>query len=86
MQKLEELKEKKRRLLEEQNARKESLYQLVHDSKDTQNKALKMTRIIRADRDAYLKLGNLQQTTTKGQVALKGYKPEGQNSTIQSTS
>ena len=35
-----------------------------------------MSRAIRADKEAYLKLGNLQQTTSKGNVALKGWHPE----------
>jgi len=47
-------------MLEELVHRKESLYGIVQDSKEVQNKALKMTRVIRADKEAYLKLGNLQ--------------------------
>jgi hypothetical protein len=47
-------------MLEELLYRKEGLYGIVQDSKEVQNKALKMTRIIRSDKEAYLKLGNLQ--------------------------
>ena len=39
-----------------------------------------MSRAIRADKDAYLKLGSLQTASTKGQVALKGWQPEHANS------
>ena len=41
------------------DAKKEKLYNLCSDSKEIQNKALKMSRAIRADKDAYLKLGSL---------------------------
>lgn len=39
-----------------------------------------MSRAIRADKDAYLKLGSLQTATSKGQVSLKGWQPEQANS------
>ena len=48
----------------------------MQDSREVQNKALKMSRIIRADKDTYLKLGTLQTSTNKGQVSLKGWMPE----------
>ena len=42
-----------------------------------------MSRVIKSDKDAYLKLGNLQTATTKGQVSLKGWQPsENANSII----
>ena len=39
-----------------------------------------MSRAIRADKDAYLKLGSLQTATTKGQISLKGWQPDQENS------
>jgi len=70
------LRSKKQAILDEITQRKETLFGIVQESREVQNKALKMTRIIRADKDAYLKLGNLQQTTNKGQTSLKGWKPD----------
>ena len=64
--KLDELLAKKEKLAEEMKSKKEKLYSLVADSKDIQNKAIKMSRAIRSDKDAYLKLGSLQTSTTKG--------------------
>lgn len=66
---------RKKTLANELVLKKENLHGLVQDSKQAQNKAMKMTRIIRADKEAYLKLGSLQQSTSKGQVSLKGWKP-----------
>lgn len=48
------------------NTKKNKLHTLVFESKDTQSKALTISRIIRQDKDAYLKLSNLQTTTNKG--------------------
>ena len=78
--KLDELLAKKEKLAEEMKSKKEKLYSLVADSKDIQNKAIKMSRAIRSDKDAYLKLGSLQTSTTKGQATLKGWHPENLNS------
>ena len=50
---------KKQQILDQMRQKKERLHKLVSESKDVQNKALKMTKAIRADRDAYLKLGQL---------------------------
>ena len=63
-------------MLDETTRKKVNLFGIVQESREVQNKALKMTRIIRADKDAYLKLGQLQQTTNKGQTSLKGWRPE----------
>jgi len=54
-------------LIEEMNMKKEKLYSLIQDSKEAQNQAIKMSRAIRADKDAYLKLGSLQTSISKGQ-------------------
>ena len=45
--------------------KKQRLHNLVSDSKELQNKATKMSRSIRSDKDSYLKLGQLQTASTK---------------------
>ena len=73
---LEEMAAKKQLLLEQIAAKKAQLYALANDSKDAQNRALKLPKSIQGDKDAHLKLGALQQFTIMAQVALKGYQPD----------
>lgn len=79
--KYDELMAIKQRLLAEMGEKQEKLHSLVSDSKELQNKAIKVSKVIRSDKDAYLKLGLLQTASTKAQVSLKGWSPPeiGQN-------
>ena len=75
-ERFEQLLAKKEEMMKGINAKKERLHGLLGESKDAQNKALSMARIIRADKDSFSKLGNLQTTSNRGQAALQGWQPE----------
>ena len=64
-EKKEQILAKKRQLKEEIAAKKDALFEMVSQAKDVQNRSLKLTKVIRSDRDSYLKMGVLQQATNK---------------------
>ena len=58
-EKKEQILAKKRQLKEEIAAKKDALFEMVNQAKDVQNRSLKLTRVIRSDKDSYLKMGAL---------------------------